>query len=263
MVTRVRQLCIFVGIVVLLASCRVDTRVDITVHDNGSGVVRSSVTLDADAVGQLGGASALGANVPLGDLKSAGWTISPWVKGAAVGSQTITISHSFADQSELTRRIIDLAGPHGILQNPKISRDRGWFSSHNAVSVVVDLRSPSVDVVHDSALVTKLRSQGVDPAILQAKLAVELKSALNVSVVVHLPGGGNRTYAVAPGKLQTVRFADGGTDWDHVVKFGIGLAFALIAGFFFLAAGVGVRRNRRRARQRITRDVRPDRAPSA
>ena len=127
---------------------------------------------------------------------------------------------------------------------------------------MVDLRSPTVDIVHDAALVSQLRAQGVDPDVLQAKLATDLKTALHVSVVLHLPSGEKRAYAVAPGKVQTVRLADGGTDWDHVVKFGIGVALALLAGLFFLAAGVGAHRNRRRAAQRIMRGPRPDRAPS-
>ena len=36
------------------------------------------------------------------------------------------------------------------------------------------------------------------------------------------------------------------------MKFGIGLALALLAGLFFLAAGIGAQRNRRRAAQRVT-----------
>ena len=73
----------------LLAGCRVDTRVDITVRDDGSGTVRSTVTVDADAVKQMGGATALVQSIPLGDLRRAGWAISQWVKGGA-DAQTMT-----------------------------------------------------------------------------------------------------------------------------------------------------------------------------
>ena len=37
------------------------------------------------------------------------------------------------------------------------------------------------------------------------------------------------------------------------MKFGIGLALAVLAALFFLAAGIGARRNRRRAAQRVYR----------
>ena len=45
------------------------------------------------------------------------------------------------------------------------------------------------------------------------------------------------------------------------MKFGIGVALALLAGLFFLAATVGARRNRRRAAQRIARGPEPERVP--
>ena len=137
------------------------------------------------------------------------------------------------------RRIVDLVGPKGILQNPTLLHDRGWFNSDYAMSLVVDVRSPSVDIVGDTALSTRLQAAGVDPVALQSELAVQLKSALHVSVVAHLPGGETRTYEAPVGSVQTFRVASGGTDWDHVVKFGIGLALSLLAGLFFLAAGVG------------------------
>ena len=245
---------------VVLTGCRVDTRVDITVHDDGSGVVTSTVTFDADAVSKLGGAAGLAQSVPLDDLRAAGWTISPFHRGSG-GTTVITFTRPFVDQRELQARIVELAGPHGILQNAKLKHDRGWFSSGDTVSVVVDMRSPSVDIVHDVALAARLRAAGVDPASLEAQFAVQLKSALHLSVFVHLPGGSVQRYDAPSGSVKNFRASTGGTNWDAVVKSGIGLALALLALLFFSAAGVGVRRNRRRAAQRIARDPEPERAP--
>jgi hypothetical protein len=259
-VTRFRRVSAFVGIVVLLAGCRVDTRIEVTMHKDGSGTLRSIITVDADAVLQMGGTTSLEQTVTLDDVRAAGWTISQWSQGAAA-SQTVTLSHPFADQRKLARLVLDLAGPRGILQNPIITRDRGWFGSHDALSIVVDLRSPTLDVVSDAPLVARLKAAGADPGLLQAEIAVKLKTALHVSVVVHLPGGRTQTFLVGPGKVETVRLADGGTNWDHVVKFGIGVSLALLAFSFFLAAGVGARRNRRRSVQRLTRDPQPERTP--
>jgi hypothetical protein len=260
-VTRARRVFIVVGIVVALAGCRVDTHVDVAMNDDGSGLLRTTVKIDAAGVLEMGGPDKLASTAPVDDLKAAGWKISAWSK-ASNSSETLTLTHAFANQSELTARILDLAGPKGVMQNPILKQNRGWFSSHSAFTMVVDLRSPSLDIVNDRTLAARLRAAGVDPAQLQAQIAVQLKTALHILVTVHLPGGKNRSYVVAPGKLQTVRLADGGTNWDHVVKFGIGLALALLAGLFFLAAGVGIRRNRRRQVQRVTRDPKPERAPS-
>lgn len=249
-----------VALVVVLAGCRVDTRVDITLRDDGSGTVRTSVTIDADAVQRLGGASSLAENVPVDDLRAEGWTVSRWSLGAA-GSQSITLSHGFTDQRDLERRMVDLAGAHGILQDATVRRERGWFHSSDQVGLVVDVRSPSIDIVHDVPLATRLRAAGLDPARLQAQLAVQLKSALHVTVVVHLPGGHTETYVAPTGSIGTVRVSAGGTDSNRVVEFGIGVALALLAGLFFLAAGMGIRRNRRRARERGQPVTEPDRTP--
>ena len=248
-----------IGIVVLLAGCRVDTRLDISVRDDGSGTLRDTITLDADAVQQLGGATSLAQTVPLDDLRAAGWTISPWTR-ASRGSETISLSHPFVDQRDLVRRVVDLAGPHGIVQNPTLTRERGWFSSRDTVTMVVDVRSPTVDIVHDAPLAARLRAAGYDPALLQSQLAAQLVTALHLSVAVHLPDGHTESYDAVSGSVKTLRVADGGTDWDQITRFGIGVTLALLAVLFLLAAIVGARRTRRRAAERARRGERPDRS---
>lgn len=254
--TRFRHVGAVLGFLVALAGCNVNTRVEITLHADGSGTLRTTVALDADAVSRLGGAAGLAQNVPLGDLRTAGWGISSWTHGTG-GSESIVFTHPFVDRSDLARRVVDLAGPHGILQNPTVTRQRGWFGSRNAVSIVVDVRSPSVDIVHDAPLATRLRAAGLDPARLEAQLAVQLRTALHLTVVVHLPGGKTQSYDAATGSVKTFRVAQGGTDWDHVVKFGIGVMLTLIAALFFLAATVGARRSRHRVVQRADRSHAP------
>ena len=250
--TRVQTFRFFAvaGLALLLAGCNVNTRVDVTLRSDGSGSLSTTITLDAAAVQEMGGASTLAQTVPLDDLRKAGWAISAW-KGGSGGTETISLTHAFVDQADLARRVVDLAGPRGILQNPIITRDRGWFSNHDGLAVVVDVRSPSVDIVGDAPLAARLRAAGTDPAKLQAQIAVQLKTALHVSVVLHLPDGHTKTFDAPAGTVQTVSVTHGGTSWDHVVKFGIGLALAVLAVLFFAAAGVGVKRNRRRAAQRV------------
>lgn len=261
--TRFRRVFLVLGVVVgvvALAGCKVNARVDVALRDDGSGTLGTTITFDSDAVQRLGGAAEIAKNVPLDDLRKAGWRITPFARGTG-GTESVSLAHDFTGQSDLARRIVDLAGPHGILQSPTVSHERGWFSSHDAFGIVVDVRSPSVDIVSDAPLAARLRAAGQDPATLEAILAVQLKSALHVSVSVHLPGGHTQTYDAAQGSVKTLRVSSGGTNWDKVVKFGIGLALALLAGLFFLAATVGARRNRRRAAQRVGRDEQLDRVP--
>jgi hypothetical protein len=229
-------------------------------HDDGSGVVRATVTLDADALARLGVSGGAPPPVLVDDLRAAGWTVSPWVNSGR-GSQTITLSHPFTDRAELVQRVAELAGPKGILQDPTMSHRRGWFSSHDALSMVVDMRSPSVGVTSDADLVAKLRSAGVDPATLESQLDAQIRGALHLTVVLHLPGGHTEKYVAQDGQVRTVSARAGGTDWDHVVKFGLGIALAIVAAMFLVAAGVGASRNRRRVIQRIEARPPEDRAP--
>jgi hypothetical protein len=243
-----------------LAGCNVNARVDVVLHDDGSGVVRATVTLDADALSRLGATLGAAPPVVVDDLRKAGWTVSPWVANGR-GSQTITLSHPFANRTELAQVIGDLAGPKGILQNPTLSHQRGWFSSRDELGLVVDMRAPSIGVTSDAALVAKLRAAGVDPATLEAQLDSQIQGALHLTVALHLPGGHTVTYLAQNGQVQTVSARSGGTNWDRVVKFGLGIALAVVAGMFFLAAGVGAARNRRRVVQRYEAGPPTDRAP--
>ncbi len=257
---RVARILAVVGFVVVLAACNVNTRVEVTLRHDGTGTIRTVIVFDADAVSTMGGSATLAQTVPLDDLRHAGWKISPWTRGTG-GTETITLSHDFFDQTELAQRIVDLAGPNGILQSPKLTHDRGWFSSHDGLAVLVDVRSPSVDIVSDKALSDRLRFAGTDPVKLQAQIAVQLKTALHVTVALQVPGQSAKSYDAPTGSRQTFRVTHGGLSWDHVVKFGIGVALALLAAVFFLAAGIGIRRNRRRAAQRVDLRVRPERTP--
>ena len=250
------RLVVAVGFAVALAGCNVNTRVEVTLRRDGSGSLRSTITFDADAVQKMGGATSLAQTLPLDDLRAAKWTVSPWTRGAG-GRESISLTHDFFDQAEFVSIVGDLAGPNGILQKPALTHDRGWFSSHDGLDIVVDVRSPSVDLVGDTALAARLRAAGTDPVKLQAQLAAQLKTALHVSVVLRLPDGHTKTYDAPTGSVHTVSVSDSGLAWDHVVKFGIGVALALLAVLFLLAAGIGARRNHRRAAQRGGGSVQP------
>lgn len=245
----------------LLAGCKVQAKVDVTLHRDGSGDVRTTLTLDRDAVVRAGGTtSSLASALPISDLRGAGWTISPW-KSAADGSATITVAHSFTDVQDLARRLQDLTGPGGILRDPHIQRDRGWLSSRDTLSLVVDMKSPSPAVLGDSALVARLKTAGIDPKALNAELAAQLRTSVDLTVTVHLPDGHSKSLEAAPGVVQTFSASHGGGDWDRIVKLGIALAFALLAGAFLLAAFMSARRDRRRREARDETGIDRERAP--
>jgi hypothetical protein len=253
-VTQVRRVWGLCAIgAVLLAGCRVDARVDIALADDGSGTIRTTLTFDPQAMVRLGGRERAARQVPLDDLRAAGWKISRWTRGGN-GVTTLTFAHGFGSQEGLARRLADLVGPGGALRDPRITRERGWFTSHNALSLVVDMRTPASGIGSDEDLKARLLLAGLDPASLDKQLTTELRSALHVSVVVHLPDGRERVYDATTGTSTTVSVSQSRTDYDRMVKVGIALALALLALLFLTAAAMSARRDRRRRAARIRLD---------
>jgi hypothetical protein len=247
---------------VLLAGCRVDARVDVTLASDGSGTVRTTLVLDRDAITRLGGLAAASRQVPLADLRAAGWKVSRWTGGAG-STATLTLTHVFRDQADLARRLADLVGPHGPLRDPRITRERGWFSSRDGLALVVDLRKPVSGIGSDRDLRDRLRLAGLDPKTLDEKLTRELRSALHLTVAVRLPDGTERTFDATPGTSSTVSASDSRTYYDRMVELGIAVALALLAGLFLLAASASSRRQRRRRTNRVRAEqlLERDRAP--
>ncbi len=244
---------------VLLAGCRVDAKVDVKLQGNGTGTVVTKITLDADAVQHLGGPTALAQIASrFDDMRTAGWVVSPITPGSDGGS-AITLSHPFASEADLATRLADLVGTNGVLRDPHIEQSRGWFSSTQGLTIVVDMRAPSAGIASDAALAARLRAAGIDPVARDARLTKELRGALHLTIALRLPNGHTRTFTATNGTLVTADLTNHSTDWDRMVKLGIALALVLLAGAFGLAAAMSARRERRRRDQRLRPE--PERVP--
>ena len=173
----------------LLAGCKVDARVDVTLNADGSGTVLARITLDAEAVHRLTTGGPLATAVPLDDLRTAGWHVSLWTTTKS-GAAQVTLSRAFVNQDDLARRLEDLTGPHGALRDARITRTRGFFGASDKISLTVDLRDVRAGVKSDSELAKRLAAAGIDVNALDTKLDSELKGALRVTVRVRAPGEG-------------------------------------------------------------------------
>ena len=213
---------------------------------------------------RLGGRDSLAQNVPLDDLRAAGWTISAWKQ------RRERFGDDDLDRASVRRlRPISRAGSStsrdrtASCRTRRFTHDRGWFTLARRAeprrrrALALGRHRPRRSRSRSAAPGGGPRSR----RSCEAQLAVQLKTALHVSVVVHLPDGHAESYDAPNGSVRTVRATHGGTDWDHVVKFGIGVTLALLAGLFFLAATVGARRSRRRARARSSRIAETERTP--
>ena len=232
-----------------------------TMHDDGSGTLQSTITFDADAVaadGRRGRARADRAARPTCAPRAGRSRRGPYGDGRHRGG------HALASVRRPARSRAAHPRPRGPARHPaepeararprlvQLAR-RGERRGRRALAGRRHRERPR-------AVGAPARGRAPTPPSSRRVLAVQLKSALHVSVM-H-PSAGRRDEALRrPGEREELPGQRGWADWDQVVKFGIGVALALLAGLFFLAATVGIRRNRRRAAQRTARGPEPERVP--
>jgi hypothetical protein len=249
--TSVRRVLGLLILAALLAGCRVDTRVEVTVAADGSGLLVTHVTLDAEALARVGGVDKATQQIPVSDLEAAGWKVGPWVNGEG-GGVTREFAHPFANESDLANRLVDLFGAQGAVRSPEFSRNKGWLDTSSELTLLVDMQAPTTGIGSDDDLKARLAFAGVDVAALDEAMTNELRDDLHLTVVANLPDGTKKTYEVKRGEVRTVRAEESELNWDRAIKLGIALCLFAIAGTFLLAASMSARRNRTRQVQRRT-----------
>jgi hypothetical protein len=228
----------------VLAGCKVDARVDVTLHADGSGTITARVTLDHDAVQRLTRHAPLTKAVPLDDVRAAGWTVSGWK--TAGGAATVTLSHDFVGQADLARRLADLVGPTGVLRDAHLTRTRGWFDAKDTIGLTGDLRHLATGVKADAALSRNLKAAGVDVNALDAQLRSQLDRAFTLTVAVHAPNGQTKTVELRAGDQASVAASStrAHTARAGLVVVGIGL---LVLALVLTAVSWAATSRRRRA----------------
>jgi hypothetical protein len=110
--------CLIVIAVMLLAACRVDTTVDISMRADGSGRITVTAVADADVVGKAPG---LAEDLRFDDAESAGWTVTGPASTASGGLQA-ELTHEFENPEEATALLQSINGSGGPLHNVVLSR---------------------------------------------------------------------------------------------------------------------------------------------
>lgn len=243
--TPVRRVWVLVLVsAVLLAGCKVNARVDVTLRPDGTGTVTARIALDAGAVRRLTTHVPLAQAVPLADVRAAGWTVSKW-SPVIGGGDAITLTHAFVGQPDLTRRIADLVGTSGVLRDPLITRTRGFLDSEDAIAITVDLRHLSTGIRSDTELAKRLAAAGLNVSTLDAQLRSQLAGALRVMVVVHAPGGKSKTVQVAAGGHATVSAFTSHTYARRLELLAAG-ALLLVLALMVMAGSMASKSRRRR-----------------
>jgi hypothetical protein len=228
---------------VLLAGCKVDARVDVTLRADGSGTVTAKVTLDADAVRRLTTHAPLDQAVPLADVRAAGWTVSGW-KSSDDGA-SVTLSHDFVGQAELERLLADLAGETGVLREARLTRTRSWITAKDSLAITADLRDLPTGVKADTELSSNLAAAGVDVDALAAQLQSELDRSFSLTLAVHAPSGETKTVTLRAGDQERVEASSSRTHTARVVLVVVGVVLLVLA-LALMGASLAARSRRRR-----------------
>ena len=227
----------------LLAGCKVDARVDVTLRADGSGTVTARVRLDDDAVQRLTRHAPLSRAVPLDDLRAAGWSVSGWKTSG--GASTITFSHDFVGRADLARRLADLVGPTNVLRNARLTRTRSWLSAKDSVAVTGDLRHLSTGVKADAALTRNLTAAGIDVNALDSQLRSEVGGAFTLTLAVHAPDGRTQTVELREGDHATVAASSTRTHTARIALVVAGAVLLLLALVLTAMSLVATSRRRR------------------
>jgi hypothetical protein len=238
----------------LLAGCDVDAKVVITLRGEGWGSIAARATLDAAALAVIeAGGVPVDERVDLSGFEEAGWRIEEWER-LPDGGATIRISHGFSGERELALLLADLFGEDGMLAAPDLDRSRGIVRSSDGVTLDADLTDLTAGVVGDAELSSRLQAAGVDPAVVDAQLAQQL-DGFGMTVTLIVPRGGQRSFRLGPGDVETLALSTSGTNWGRIMTLGIAALLAFLALLLYLAASISARRRRIAATTRARADA--------
>jgi hypothetical protein len=243
-----RHALLGVVLVVVLSGCKVDTAVTIDMRDNGSGVVSVRATLDAEAVREAeAGGGKLKDRVRLGDLETAGWTVSPWARSGA-GTAQIELTKAFSSPEQVAEIVNEVSGSNGPLRDVRADRARSLASTRSSLTGAIDLSAIQTGVIADQELVNALANQQVDVNAIDQALLTELRNSVSVRVVVKLPDGSTTTINGIAGQRVPFDVSASNLDTRRLALLGLAVLLAVLAIVVLLTG-----RRRRFARGPIRR----------
>jgi hypothetical protein len=234
-----------VAAALLLAGCRVEGAVDVTLRGDGTGVVAATLTLDRDAMARLEryGGGPLEQQVLVLDLLAAGWRSRGWERPPGGGAR-LRIEHPFSDPAQADDLVAALVGGSGVVREVVAARDRGVLRSRDRVAAVADLRDVTAGIGRDAALARRLRAAGVDPHAIDLLLTADLRRALTLRVTVRAAGE-TRSVVVRAGQRRPVDATSETFHTGRAAALGGSALLALAGTAALVAAGMSSRRSRR------------------
>jgi hypothetical protein len=177
----VRRAIAVACLALLLAACRVDTSVDVTMHPDGTGVVTLTVVADKDVVAQ---APRLADDLRYDDAVKAGWKVDG-LTTTADGGLKLVMHHDVTSAADATKVLQSINGDNGPLHGVTI--DRVVTSDRVITSMKGTLRvDGGLDAFADPDVLKAIGGAPYAEAISAAHL--KPTDVVTVAFTAHLPG---------------------------------------------------------------------------
>jgi hypothetical protein len=165
--------------VMLLAACRVDTTVDISMRADGSGRITLTASADTDVVEQAPG---LEDDLRFDDAEAAGWIVTG--PTATPAGLRVELAHPFANPQEATALLQSINGSGGPLHGVALSRSLDI--SGTKVTLVGSLRIDGLAAFADPDVLAAI---GATPYAEEVVASTQGPSqAVGVTISASLPG---------------------------------------------------------------------------
>lgn len=247
--------------VVVPSACRVDVAVDVTMEQNGSGVLTITLTADAEVVEQAPG---LADDLRLDDLVAAGWTVDG-PTDTADGGMVVAVAHTFYTPEQATALLATLNGTDGPFKAVAFSRDATERSITYTITGAA--RTAGLASFADGDLVAAVGATPYVDDIAAAGTTVDAAVGLTFSAT--LPGEVDSSTAATddPPLTWRIPFDDSSVDLttrsvaslERGGLWGVASSLALVALVAWIAASAlfiaYVARARRRRRRRALRNL--------
>lgn len=162
-------------------ACEVRTEVNITVRDDGSGVVEVALGLDEEALERRPGVFD---ELDLSDLEGSGWEVQAPAEEA--GLTWLRVTHRYGAPEEVGPLVEQVAGEDGPLRDVSLVRDDEFAETRYRFAGTVDFTAGAAGLAADPELADALGAEPIE--LLEERIGAAVDELVQVQVAVRLPG---------------------------------------------------------------------------
>jgi hypothetical protein len=184
-------------LVVVLAGCKVDAQVEVSMHADGSGEVKVTLTADQELVADEPN---LASELRLDDVTNAGWTVDGPTATPEGGLQVV-LTHPFDTPAEANAVLATLSGPDGPFRTLKVAQERSGARITSTLAGNIHV-GPDLSVFADASVAAALGGAPLEQLLAEKQLTPS--QVLAITLRASLPGEVHETNGTKADDSSTV-----------------------------------------------------------